>query len=90
MAHRRQQDVGHLRTARGMLHAGEAAVRPAATLTKSYRIIPSWMDTDTGVRSTSGRLLLCLAEWRIVTSSGQDRAGLTFNSHTIGLRTTGG
>jgi hypothetical protein len=90
MAHRRQQDVGHLCTARGMLYAGEPAVRQTATLTRSYRIIPSWMDAVEDVKSPSGHVLLCLAAWRIVTSSGQDRADLTFDSYPIGLDTPSG
>lgn len=75
---------------RPAIYAGEPAVRPAATLTRSYRVIPSQMDTAVGAKSTSGYILLCLAEWRIVTSSGQDRACLTFNSYPIGLGTPGG
>jgi hypothetical protein len=38
----------------------------------------------------SGHMLLCLAAWRIVTSSGQDRVCLTSNRDPIGLGTTGG
>ena len=89
-AHRRQHVVGYLCTARCMLYAGEPAVRPAATLTRSYRIIPGYTDTAENVKSVSGHILLCLAAWRIVTSSGQDRADLTFNSNLIGLGTSGG
>ena len=38
-----KQDVGHLRTARDVLYAGEPAVRPAATLT---RILPRHFQLD--------------------------------------------
>ena len=64
----------------------EPAVRPAATLTKILpRHFPGGRVCKKAIKPPSGHMLLCLAAWRIVTSSGQDRVCLTSNRDPIGL-----